>query len=113
MNPSHATVWPFVESVADWAWGLPLIVFTVVVHVCGLLLISERVDRVQNAVAGRYSDNALFVMVVAVTTLLATSLHFLEGMIWATVFMLLGALEDTSSAVLYSLSAMTTYGHAN
>ena len=70
----HAAVSPFMDSLvdwrADWAWGLPLIVFTVVIHVCGLLLISENVDRVHNAVAGRYSDNALFVMVIAVTALL-------------------------------------------
>jgi hypothetical protein len=113
MNPSQAAVLPFVETLADWAWGLPLIVFTVVIHVCGLLLISEKIDRVQNAIAGYYSDNALFVMVIAVTALLATSLHWFEGMIWATAFVLLGALDDTSSAVLYSLSAMTSYGHAN
>ena len=117
MQSVHAAVSPFMDSLvdwrADWAWGLPLIVFTVVIHVCGLLLISENVDRVHNAVAGRYSDNALFVMVIAVTALLATSLHWFEAMIWASAFVMLGALQDTSTAVLYSLSAMTTYGHAN
>jgi hypothetical protein len=117
MQSVHAAVSPFMDSLvdwrADWAWGLPLIVFTVVIHVCGLLLISENVDRVHNAVAGRYSDNALFVTVIAVTALLATSLHWFEAMIWASAFVMLGALQDTSTAVLYSLSAMTTYGHAN
>lgn len=98
---------------SDWAWGLPLIVFTVVIHVCGLLIISDRVDRVHNAMAARYSDNVLFVMVIAVTTLLATGLHWFEAMIWATAFVRLGALNDDSTAVLYSLSAMTTYGHAD
>ena len=117
MQPAHAAIPPFVDSLidwrADWAWGLPLIVFTVVIHVCGLLLISENVDHVHNVLAGRYSDNVLFVLVIAVTALLATSLHWFEAMIWASAFVWLGALEDTSSAVLYSLSAMTTYGHAN
>lgn len=28
---------------ADWAWGLPLIVLTVLIHVSGLLFISQRV----------------------------------------------------------------------
>jgi Ni/Fe-hydrogenase subunit HybB-like protein len=115
MNPSPAAVLPFVESLSDWrgdwAWGVLLIVFTIVIHVCGLLLISEKIDRVQTAVAGRYTDNALFVMVIAVAALLATTLHWFEGMIWATAFLMLGALQDASSAVLYSLSAMTSYGH--
>jgi hypothetical protein len=115
MNPSPAAVLPFVETLskwrADWAWGVLLIVFTVVIHACGLLLISEKIDRVQNSIAGRYSDNVLFVLVVAVAALLATSLHWFEGMIWATAFVMLGALQDTSEAVLYSLSAMTSYGH--
>jgi hypothetical protein len=28
---------------ADWAWGLPLILLTVVIHVFGLGIINERV----------------------------------------------------------------------
>ena len=38
MNPSDAGPW-----FGDWAWGLPLIVLTVVIHVCGLALIGESV----------------------------------------------------------------------
>ena len=34
-------------------------------------------------------------------------------MIWAAAYRYLGALPDTQSAVLYSMSAMTSYGHAN
>jgi hypothetical protein len=45
--------------------------------------------------------------------LLATLLHGLEGTLWAVAYRLLGALPDGRSAMLYSLSAMTTYGHAN
>jgi hypothetical protein len=33
--------------------------------------------------------------------------------VWATAYRLLGALPDTKSAILYSLSALTSYGHAN
>jgi hypothetical protein len=32
---------------------------------------------------------------------------------WASAYGLLGALPDTKSAMLYSLSAITSYGHAN
>jgi hypothetical protein len=45
--------------------------------------------------------------------LLATVLHGIEAATWAIAYRLLGALPNTRSAVLYSLSAMTSYGHAN
>jgi hypothetical protein len=31
---------------ADWAWGLPLIVLTVVIHVLGLAMTSEAVTTI-------------------------------------------------------------------
>ena len=43
--------------------------------------------------------------------LLVTILHGFEGVIWAAAYRFLDALPDGRSAMLYSLSAMTTYGH--
>jgi len=40
MNTENITPW-----VADWVWGLPLIVLTVMFHVVGLRFIKRRVDR--------------------------------------------------------------------
>jgi len=37
----------------------------------------------------------------------------IEGIIWAGAYRFLGALPDNKSAMLYSLSAMTAYGHAS
>ncbi len=45
--------------------------------------------------------------------LAATILHGFEGAVWAVVYRLLGASPDLKSAVLYSLEAMTSYGHEN
>jgi hypothetical protein len=45
--------------------------------------------------------------------LLATVLHGIEANIWAVAYRLLDALPDFKSAVLYSLNAMTSYGHTN
>ena len=98
---------------ANWAWGLPLIVLTVVIHVFGLLLIDEEAERVQNRVVERYSYAVVFAVIIGGTALSATLLLGMEGMIWAVAYRLVGALPDNSSAVLYSLSAMTAYGHAN
>jgi hypothetical protein len=55
----------------------------------------------------------VFVTVIGLTTLLATSLHGIEVAIWAVAYRFVGALPDNRSAMLYSLNAMTSYGHTN
>jgi hypothetical protein len=46
---------------------------------------------------------------MGVTTLLATMTHAIE----AGAYRLLDAMRDNKSAMLYSLNAMTSYGHEN
>jgi hypothetical protein len=75
---------------ASWAWGLPLILLTVVIHVFGLALINDRVVHVLRR---------------------TTVLHGVEAVAWAGAYRLLGSVPDNKSAMLYSLNAMTTYGH--
>jgi MFS superfamily sulfate permease-like transporter len=98
---------------ADWAWGLPLIVLTVVLHVVGLGLINKQAVRASGNAAQRRHPNALFAMVMGTTTLLATCLHAIEAAIWTVAYRLLHALPDNKSAMLYSLEAITSYGHSN
>jgi hypothetical protein len=98
---------------ADWARSLPLIVLTVVIHVLGLGLINERVVRALSGVMNHRHFTSLFVVIIGAAALLATVLHGFEGVIWAAAYRLLGALPDAKSAMLYSLSAITSYGHAN
>jgi hypothetical protein len=96
---------------ADWLWSLPLSVVTVVLHVVGLFIIRQRFDRVLiHASQRRMRITALLFM--AGTTVSVTLLHGLESAIWAIGFRLLHALPDKKSAMLYSLSAMTTFGHS-
>jgi len=84
---------------------------TVVIHVFGLALINDQVVRVLGRTAKRRSFIPLFAGVMAVAVLLATALHGIEAVAWAGAFRLLGAMPDNKSAMLYSLNAMTTYGH--
>jgi hypothetical protein len=108
MNSAYAGPW-----LGDWAWGLPLIVMTVVIHVCGLAFIGERVvHRLSGSVEHRRFI-LKFALVMGATSLLVTVLHGFEGAIWAAAFRWLGGLPDQRSAMLYSLSALTSYGHAN
>ena len=54
-----------------------------------------------------------FALVIGSTALLATVRHGIESAIWAATYRVLGALPNNRFATLYSLSAMTTYGHLN
>jgi hypothetical protein len=98
---------------SDWAWGLPLIVLTVIMHVLGLGLISQRAARAAAGIFERRHPTVVFVWVVGTTTLLATCLHAFEAGIWAFAYRALGALPNFKLSMLYSLNAMTSYGHTN
>jgi len=107
MHPSGVGTWT-----GDWAWSLPLIVLTVMIHVCGLAVIGEKVVEALGESADRRRFMLKFALVMGTTSLLATILHGIEGAIWAAAYRFLGALPDDRTAMLYSISAMTTYGHA-
>jgi hypothetical protein len=98
---------------ADWAWGLPLIVLTVILHVLGLGLINQRVQRLSGNSFERHHPTAAFVLVIGTATLLAIFLHAMEAGIWSAAYRFLGALPDNKTAMLYSLGAITSYGHEN
>ncbi len=108
MNPFEYMLWG-----PDWAWGVPLIALTVVIHVFSLALFTARTERL----LARYTDHRhfalTFALVIGVAVVMVTSLHLLEAGIWAAAYRFLGAIADSKSAMLYSLSALTTYGHAN
>jgi hypothetical protein len=98
---------------ANWAWSLPLIVLNVVIHVIGLGLINESVVRVLSGAVEQRRFMRRFVVGMGVAALLAAVLHGTEAATWAIAYRILGAVPDTKSAMLYSLSAITSYGHAN
>lgn len=109
MNPSHAGPW-----IGDWAWSLPLIVLTIVIHVCGLAFIAERVIyRMGGGAAEQGRFLGKFALVMSVVSLMVSFLHGIEAGIWAFAYQFLRAMPDQKSAMLYSLGAMTSYGHAN
>jgi hypothetical protein len=97
----------------NWAWGLPLIVVTVLAHAFGLIVMRRAVIlRLSLTLGARRSGVALAAIIVT-TVLLLTFLHAIEAAAWAIAYVALGARPDFASAALYSLSAMTTYGHAD
>jgi hypothetical protein len=95
----------------DWVWGLPLIVSTVIIHAFGLGLINRRITSKLSGSAWLRNPSAISSLVMGGTALWATLLHAFECALWAGSYRLLGALPDNRSSMLYSLSAMTSYGH--
>ena len=98
---------------AEWVWGFPLIVLTVVIHVLGLGLVNRRARLISNSTMSRRHPTFMRVVAMSITIWLACSLHAFEAAIWAWAYRLLGALPNYKSAMLYSLSAITSYGHVN
>ncbi len=97
---------------SNWAWSIPLVVLTVLIHVMGLGLFNVKMVQVLTDVKDRRYFIYAFALGIGVTTIWATLLHAIEAGIWAAAYRLLGALPDNKSAILYSLSAITTYGHS-
>jgi hypothetical protein len=95
----------------NWAWSLPLILVTIIFHVISLAFLNERVIRAKRFLATRRNFLVGLSVVLGAATMVAIILHAIEATIWALVYLALGALPDGKSALLYSLGAMTTYGH--
>jgi hypothetical protein len=60
-----------------------------------------------------YGYPVVFMAIIGTTAMLAALMHEVEGAIWAVAYRVIGAVPDSGDAALYSLGAMTTYGHAN
>ncbi len=106
----------FVEGVRmgwveDWMLGLPLTVFTIVLHVAVFVLIREGIRRAHSV--NKMRARVHFIVGIALTALAAAALHSFEAGLWARLYMGIGALPDGVTAMLYSLSAITSYGHAS
>jgi hypothetical protein len=98
----------------DWLWAVPLIALTVTFHVWFLGFVYRMVVRIYRAQKdGRRLTSVLAGGLVVAFTTLATLVHGMEGAFWAAAYVLLGALPDARSAMLYSLNALTSYGHEN
>jgi hypothetical protein len=115
MRTTHAAFITF-AWLADWACGLTLIVLTVVIHVIGLGLIARGAGLIVNKTRASRppaSPASEFVLVSGSATLCASILHGIEVAIWAGAYLVFGALHDFKSAILYSMNAVTSYGHDN
>src|SRR4051812_42895703 len=83
----------------NWAWSLPLIVFSIGVHALGLGYVATLMRRME--VKPNQSQTALrFTAELALATLAATLLLAVHTTIWAMLYLSVGALQDTPTAML-------------
>jgi hypothetical protein len=108
MQLSTVTPWS-----SDWAWSVPLIVFTVVFHAYALGMLNQRASFILKGNRESRLTRMLSMLVVGGSALCATILHAFEAAMWAIAYYLVGALPDRKGSMLYSLGAMTTYGKAD
>ena len=96
----------------DWIWCLPIIVFTMIFHVLLLGLVFRLIvdAHLKHQQSGKNSSVHGSTLVI-VFILAAIMLHAVESVCWGMAYLLLDALPNTHIAVLYSLNAMTTFGH--
>jgi|SRR5215469_3936553 len=97
----------------DWAWAVPLIVLNLVLHVVGLGLINTAMMRTLGPLRANRDFFVVFVLIMGAAALSATLLHSLEAVIWACAYQALGAIPDGREAILYSLNAITAFGHTS
>jgi len=97
----------------DWVWSLPLIVGTLVFHVIALGFLAEVGERALATFRPGRNLMVVFAVAIGLTVLIATLLLALEAIVWAITYRFLGASPDMAHAMLYSLSAITSYGHAS
>lgn len=97
----------------DWAVGLALTMATVTLHVIGLELIWRAFTALLGVVHARTRRSVTrIVAVMSPTAALILMLHAFEAVIWAVVYVRVEALPRAREAMLYSLGAVSTYGHA-
>ena len=94
----------------DWGYGVPMILASIAFHVSGLVglewLLTTLDRRRRKPRSIRYF---LFLMLVSANV--ALIMHVFEASVWALVYLHVGALPDYQTAMLYSLNALTSYGH--
>ena len=99
--------------VADWAWGLLLIVLTMAIHASGIVAIALILTRVPTWMRIHLSFRQVIATSIGLISgvgLALAALHGVEAAIWAITYLALGAVSTMPDAILFSVDSMTTRG---
>jgi hypothetical protein len=97
-----------------WLWGLSLIVLTMAIHATAVVMLAfagVRIRlRLETSGLNVWNLIAILIGVIGVVGLLLAVLHGIECVIWAAVYLWLGALDSFAGALFFSLDSMSTRG---
>ncbi|MGE0420142.1 MAG: hypothetical protein AB7O80_25330 [Acetobacteraceae bacterium] len=99
---------------ASWIGGLTLIGITIAMHAIGLVFLARVLQIFRDVIMPyrfrRRANAWVAVMLVGLSGAALAMLHAAEAAVWAIAYMLVGAMENPSDAILYSIDSMTTRG---
>lgn len=99
-----------VDWTRNWLVGDLMMLATVTFYVAGLCALEWGLRwRNQDSMEDHSFRHFLFLTLI--TAVVALTLHILEGFAWAGLYLALDVLPNDGSEVLYSLNALTSYGH--
>lgn len=102
------TNWTAGTWVADWNWGLLLIVITVTLHTAGLVVFAMCLHRYKAHI--QRIGMAGMILLTASLSLFVSMLIGMEVLLWAAAYRWLDAIPTFHHAVYYSLTMITTTG---
>ena len=97
-----------------WILGLSLIVLTIAIHTTALVLVAFGLETRIRARINKYKPHQLraiptVIVHIGAVALILAALHGLEGVLWASAYWWLGAVDSFTDASVYSLASMTTF----
>ena len=92
--------------------GLSLIVLTIAIHTTAVVLMAFGLEtrvRVDTHQPDRLRAVPTMIGHIGAVALTLAALHGLEGVLWASAYWRLGALDSFTDASVYALATMTTF----
>ena len=101
-------------DLASWSLGLSLIVLTVAIHTTAVVLMAFGLETRIRVRLDRHKPDRLRAIPTVIghigaVALILAALHGLEGVLWASAYWWLGALDSFTDASIYALATMTTF----
>ena len=101
-------------DLSSWSLGLSLIVLTIAIHTTAVVLMAFGLEtririRVDTHKPDRLRAIPTVIGHIGAVALILAALHGLEGVLWASAYWWLGALDSFTDASVYSLASMTTF----
>ncbi|WP_323123244.1 two pore domain potassium channel family protein [Burkholderia alba] len=97
----------------SWIFGLALSITCVSIHAAGVVSLAMHTQTFhQKLKKSRWKEHPLLILTIylAITGLGIALMHIFESIIWAAIYVHIGAINTFSEAIFYSADTMSTRG---